>query len=964
MSYDEGSGPFFDGLEIGAISVKWVRRSRDGNTVVEIAQHDGIPLKEVRKIFNRHACEDGSTTIVTGQTAKALFDFPYRSETECLEKALSYLGLEPDILLSLGGETFSVYPLKDGMIKNIISTSKCAAGTGEFIVQQFRRMGMSLEEGIRAGKNGDIVPLATRCSVHCKSDATHKLNKGECTPGDIAKSLIHGLAKKVSEMVEVAQWPAQSMVINGGVALNDLFLEYFRSFFKDTNITVLKESAYLEAFGAALFASELSNDQILSDPGMINSSITAFDHLNPLKEADSYLDYRVQPCTQKTIIDGVPYILGVDAGSTTTKAVLLNHLDGSIGAACYLRTLGNPIQATKKCLDNLMGQVGEKTVKIIQAGVTGSAREMVSVYLDNCLSFNEIMAHARAAARESPDVDTVFEIGGQDSKFISFLNGVPVDYAMNEGCSAGTGSFLEESASLDMGVAVQDISDMAEGSKNPIAFGERCAAFINTDLRNALQQGAAREDVIAGLVYSIADNYLSRIVGQRHLGECLLLLGGVALNRSVALALATRLRQRVLVPPYPELMGSVGCALMTMDFLEDGRIEEHFLDLGDLVAGKMEIQDSFRCSTCENRCKIEKIGIRGKVYPSGGLCSKYERLRQDGTSDRGIDLIALRNKTMFTDFGAETIDNPRGTIGLPMALSTFELFPFYARLINELGYNAILSKPSKTGETKTIAPICHPCELAHGAVYDLMGRDVDYIFLPYVLEMKGTDESHLRYMCPSTTVIPDIIRAAFGEISEKILSPHIGLSGELLQTTLKEIGEMGPLLGLKKRFVEKACEKALYHYEKFKEEYRIRIGNVLEKTPPGPVIVLAGRPYVICASDVNLALPRKITSRGYHVVSADMLPLLDNHSHPRDVWHFTRQINNAIAHVQKNPDLFICLVSCFSCGPDAGVYHYCRQELKGHTFCYLEIDSHTAHAGFDTRVGAFLDIIEEQRRGD
>jgi len=230
--------------------------------------------------------------------------------------------------------------------------------------------------------------------------------------------------------------------------------------------------------------------------------------LKPLNNIGSLLDYRVESNSKTKIIANASYILGIDAGSTTTKAVLFNVEDNSIRASAYLRTLGNPILSVKKCLTNLIEQIGKVSINIIQCSVTGSAREMVSVYLDNCRSFNEILAHARAATEELPNVDTVFEIGGQDSEFISFLKGVPVDYAMNEGCSAGTGSFLEESASVDMGIPMENISDIALKSSHPIAFGKRCAAFINTDLRNALQQGAEQENVVAGLVYSIADSFL------------------------------------------------------------------------------------------------------------------------------------------------------------------------------------------------------------------------------------------------------------------------------------------------------------------------------------------------------------------------------------------------------------------------------------------------------------------------
>ena len=945
------------GLEIGAVSVKWSGRGSKGR-FSEIILHGGDPVKVVRQLFHQYQVTAESALVITGQPSKSILNLPYRSETECLEKALSHMGCEPDILLSLGGETFSLYPMKDHRIKNIIATSKCAAGTGEFIVQQFQRMGMTLEEGIRTGRKGQKVNLATRCSVHCKSDATHKLNKGECTPGDIAKSLISDLAKRVADMVDLSQWPSQTIALCGGLTLNPLFLEYFRDRFSDSKMMVFPQSPYLEAFGASLYAAELPAKPLYKD--LFKSKGAAFEHLKPLRDVQSLLDYRVSkknnPEKKKAF-----YILGVDAGSTTTKAVLMNTDDNTIGASCYLRTLGNPIQAVKNCMEALSEQMGDGDATIICAAATGSAREMVSVYLENCLSFNEILAHARAAAHEMPEVDTVFEIGGQDSKYISFQNGVPVDYAMNEGCSAGTGSFLEESASVDMGVKVMDISPLAEQSQSPIAFGERCAAFINTDLRNALQQGACREDVVAGLVYAIADNYISRIVGPRHMGQKVLFLGGVALNKSVGLAMAARTRRNILVPAHPELMGSLGAALKAKDLIREGREKEHHYTLSDFMSGEMEVKGIFSCKSCENKCKIRNIRIRGKNYPFGGLCSKYEKQRHGKNDGEGRDLIEVRNHLLFEIFGPITLKNPKGTIGIPMALTAYELFPFYAKLINALGFNAVLSKPSKEGNNKTIAPICYPCELVHGAVYDLKHRDVDFILIPHIIRMGDTFDNSMGHTCPSTTVIPDIISAAFKDLEKKLLAPHIGLSEDLKNTSIKEIGKLGDLLGINRTRAENAGEMAFDHYEKFQHTYQIRMAQEMNSIANEPAVVVAGRPYVVTSSDVNLALPKKITSRGYHALSIDMLPPLENARHKRDVWHFTRQVENAVAHVRKNPNLHICLVSCFSCGPDASMYHRIRQELAGRSFCYLEIDSHTAHAGFETRVGAFIDILEENR---
>ncbi len=954
---------FFEGLEIGSVSVKWVRRTQNGEIISEVIRHEGSPKEKIKQIFNRYNVDQNSKVVITGQATSSFLNLPYISEAECLEKALSYHKLKPDILLSLGGETFSVYPMKKGIIKNIISTTKCAAGTGEFLIQQLQRMGMTIEEGIEASLNGELTQLATRCSVHCKSDSTHKLNKGECKPEDIAKTLIHDLASKVSKMIDSAQWSTNLIVISGGVALNKIFIENLQDILSSSEIKVLPESPYLEVFGALLYASELQEEYPLIEKWFKNSSVE-FERHKPLKNVESYLDYRVNKNTQGKINKGDSYILGIDAGSTTTKAVLFNIVDDSVGASIYLRTLGNPVLATKQCIKGLLEQLGNKTVKVVQCGVTGSAREMVSVYLDSCRSFNEILAHARAAVEEVPDVDTVFEIGGQDSKFISFLKGVPIDYAMNEGCSAGTGSFLEESASVDMGIGVEEISEVAMKSLEPISFGERCAAFINTDLRNALQQGAKQEDVVAGLVYSIAENYISRIIGPRQVGKNLLFLGGVALNRSVALAIAAHLQQKVIVPAHPELMGSVGTALMSRDLLQEGVISERDFDLKKLESGYINLRKTFRCKSCENNCEIQNISIRGKIYPFGGVCSKYRLLRQKGEKIKeGQDLVAFRNKMMFEEFGVQNFDNPRGTIGLPMALTVYTLFPLYAKFINELGFNVEISHGSNADEIKALVSICYPCELVHREVDYLIKRNVDYIFIPREIEFEIPDGYLHSYTCPSTTTISDVVSAQFEDISEKIISPHVATSNHYIQTTLNEFGRIAVKVGRNFEDGIEAGQRAFTHnnnfWEKYREEGEIKLKEIIKE----PSVIIAGRPYVVYPPEVNIALPRKIVSRGYNAIPADMLNILPDgdHRYERNVWGYTQQIDNAVQYVKNNPNLYICLVSCFSCGPDGNMYHKFRHDLSGNTFCYLEIDSHTAHAGFETRVGAFLDIIEERR---
>ena len=682
-----------------------------------------------------------------------------------------------------------------------------------------------------------------------------------------------------------------------------------------------------------------------------------------MSSAAPLVDYRVKPRVDQALESNGHYIMGLDAGSTTTKAVLFNMDDASVGASCYLRTHGNPVAATKQCLRNLIDQIDGRPVRIVQAATTGSGRKITSVYLNNCLNFNEIMAHARAAAHEVPDVDTLFEIGGQDAKYISFQKGIPMDYAMNEGCSAGTGSFLEEAASVDMGIEVERISALAQESHSPLAFGERCAAFINTDLRNALQQGAGRKNVVAGLVYSIARNYLSRIVGVRQIGERLLFQGGVALNRSVAQALAALADRRIVVPQHPELMGCVGACLLARDRILEKNAPKKVYDLDHLVSGEMRENGTFRCSACENECQIVHFEVHGKRLPFGGRCTKYERIRQKRDQAlTGKNLMADGHRLMFETYGAVEVANPRGTVGIPLALSTFAFFPFYAKLLNTLGYKTVLSEPSPEGNAKTKGPICYPCELAHGAVHDLLQKKVDHIFMPHVIEGSGPSDSRHSYICSSTAIMPHIVREAFEDSGSKLLSPQIGFSQDLYRASIKQIVAMGRSLKISAKTCSQAARTAYDHFMQYQRNAWDQSAKALKQYRRQPTVIVTGRPYIICSTEANLALPSMITHRGYHVIGSNALPPCGPVASPRDVWFHTQQMMNAVRYARSNPNIYLVLVSCFSCIPDASMYHAIREALSGRVFCYLEIDSHTAHAGFETRVEAFLDIVEETVR--
>ena len=536
-------------MNLGALTVKVVAVRGDGREA-RVVPHQGRPLEVLQDLLAEPMFAGADYFGVSGHRG-------HISEVAAIQRALRELPGDFDAVVSLGGESFLVYLLADRRITNVLSHNKCAAGSGEFFVQQIGRMGLGLEEAIRRSFEGKVVPLASRCSVHCKSDITHKLNRQEATPEDILHTLHDSMASKVVALLEKAQRELKRVLLIGGMTQNAAMVAALREKLPTTEFAVLPESPWFEAWGSALDRAG-------------RAALPSAEYLGAdrrwviCRRCERYAD-RVEvigAAARQAPRDG-PLVLGVDAGSTTTKAILLDPATRGVVASHYTRTNGDPVAAVRECLRSLAGQAAEARVGLI--GTTGSARELIGAYLGTEHVYNEISAQAAGATHFAPDVDTIFEIGGQDSKYIYLRNGVPIDYAMNNACSAGTGSFLEESAQGDLGIAVADIAELALAGPAPVQFKATCAAFINSDIRLAQQEGHSRENILAGLVYAIAANYLNRVKGARYVGKKVFLQGGVALNRAVGHAFAHSVGRQIVIPSSPELLGALGVALLTLE---------------------------------------------------------------------------------------------------------------------------------------------------------------------------------------------------------------------------------------------------------------------------------------------------------------------------------------------------------------------------------------------------------------
>jgi predicted CoA-substrate-specific enzyme activase len=936
----------FAGFNIGAVTVKGVVL-RGAERIAAVAGHRGRPLRVLDEMLAGPEFADVAFVGVAGQ----LGDVP---EVAAIQRALQELAEGYDVVASLGGESFLVYTVVDGRIAHVLSPSKCAAGSGEFFVQQIGRMGIGLDEAVERSFAGRVVPLASRCSVHCKSDITHKLNRHEATPEDILRTLHDSMAGKVAALLEKAPRTARRVLLIGGVTRNAAMLAALRERQPATRFEVLPQSPWFEAWGCAL----LTRDR----PTHRRPQLAPAPRPGRLPPLGAFAgSVRVISAPPRLPPSGGPLILGVDAGSTTTKAILLDPATQQIVGSHYRRTAGDPVAATRGCLRALLDAIGDQPLGLVAA--TGSARELIGAYLGTAYVYNEISAHATGAAHFDGEVDTLFEIGGQDSKYILLRNGVPIDYAMNNACSAGTGSFLEESAQTDLGVATGDIARMALAAPAPVQFKTTCAAFINSDIRIAQQQGASREDIVAGLVYAIAGNYLNRVRGARPVGAKVFLQGGVALNAAVGHAFAQRLERPIVIPPNPELLGALGVALLAQARANGSLGAPHAL--AALLLPEMNLGGRFTCRACDMGCGIERFEVAGRKFPFGGRCSRYENGWKQGPRAAPVpDLVEQRAAILFAGARAAR-DRPAVAraraggkrLGIPRALTTHSLYPLYATFFGRLGFGVELSGIDPAGEAKANSAFCLPAQIAHGAVLDLIRREVDLVFLPHVSRMPQPPGAREAFLCPITQASPYFLTKAFPGV--RILSPLLDFTGGYHASTALEefvVRELG-ISGDAARIAWAAATEAQSAAERrLRELGRSALDSA---TAAGqPAILLAGHSYNAFTPEASQSVGRKLASMGVVTIPADCLT---PHGNGATAWHFANEILNAVGIAQRHPNVFLLCVGNFSCTIDAFTQAAFAAELGDKPHLVLEIDAHTADGGVQTRLEAFLDIVRSYR---
>ena len=965
----------YDGTPIAILVSKYYRIKGEP---LRAALHLLQPIiQQLPDIFKIALAATGNGGKIISQT----FEVPYENEFQAIARGVSILYPKVHTVLEIGGDS-SKYILLDKNPNSGVSgildyevNGDCAAGTGSFIDQQASRLLYNIEEVgdivIQAGKAANI---AGRCSVFAKSDMIHAQQKGY-QPPEILKGLCQAVVRNFKGTIIKGKDILPPVAFIGGLAANKGIVAALKDVlkFNDDSLLVPDFYAWMEAIGAAFIVSDLATTTPVLVFRQKLSKVThthqKFETLPPLQKDDIIL-LRNQINSEKQLPsdpdEKIDVYLGIDIGSVTTKLALIDEA-GDLIKGIYTKTLARPIEVVKAGLKEIKKEFGEK-VNIKGVGTTGSGRELIGELVGADIIKDEITAHKTGAMHISKiytqqQVDTIFDIGGQDSKYISIEDGIVVDFTMNEACAAGTGSFLEEQAEK-LGINIKnEFADLAFQSRTPIRLGERCTVFMEKEITPFLQRGADKKDIVAGLAYSIVTNYLNRVVRGRKIGNHIYFQGGTAYNNAVAAAFATVLKKKIIVPPHNGILGAIGVALLARDFTKRSQQSTTFWGF-DLDKIKYQLK-SFTCKGCTNFCDIQEFTVNGKKTYWGDKCSERYRKEIKLTHEPVIpDLIKLREQLLLESHKERNVSSP--SIGIPRSMYFYDQIPFWSTYFQEIGFRVVLSDETNrqivhAGVESRVAEPCFPITVAHGHIANLIDKKVDFLFIPNVIDAETRDIHTNSYFCPWGQTLCFVIKFTpkFMSYKDKILAPNIRYRfGK--DRVKKDFHEVARILDVPLQKSNQAIDSAYEVWNEFQRKLKQlgrqainTVNDVLDKA-----IILIGRPYNIYDPIINLNIPNKLrTHYGINTIPLDFLPIDDIDI--RDInenmyWNYGQKIIKTARWSSQFENFHLIYITNFKCGPDSYIKHYVREAAKK-PYLTIQFDEHGNDAGIITRCEAYLD---------
>ena len=987
----------FIGIDIGSASSDVVVLDENCNVIISDYQRtQGRPIATVREqlggIFEQIRSVDVGGTAITGSAGRFLAKLTgigFVNEVPAQAAAICHLypQYQQATIIEMGGQDSKLIFISRqngvGIVRDFALNTVCAAGTGAFLDQQAQRLGVDIENqfGCLALQSSNVPRMAGRCSVFAKSDMIHL--QQQATPlCDIIAGLCLALAGNLKSNLGCGREFVRPMIFTGGVAANIGVVRSIEQVFEldAGQLKVPAEHFFTGAIGAVLVSKTKGDpesngqihlekiDQFLERRGF---GLKDAPRLQPLSEPkgagpkSEVFDYLLAQAAEP-----IEAYLGVDVGSISTNVAVIDNRKRVLAKA-YLMTAGRPLEAVREGLE-IVGAKTAGKVKILGAATTGSGRYLTGDFIGADVVINEITAQAAGASIVNPGVDTIFEIGGQDSKYISLENGVVVDFEMNHACAAGTGSFLEEQ-SQRLGININgQFAELALKSRLPIKLGERCTVFMESDLLSYQQQGAGTEELVAGLSYSIVANYLNRVVGRRKIGDNICFQGGTAFNKAVWSAFEKVIGKPIMVPDHHEVTGAIGAAAIAAEHMRKaGKIESSFRGFDNLVSIEYTVE-SFSCSHCPNHCEIKKVQLpKADPLYYGSRCDRYNlKKKTNKHDDFGAFEYRRRKLLEFAELGTAAENRSQTKIGIPMALINHQFLPLFARFFKSLGFDVVISGMTdkrivRMGVESVTAQPCFPVKVAYGHIAELIEKQVDYIFIPSIVSMPvDYRQNKHNQLCPYVQSLGYQVKAAFaGKLGRtKIISSVIRM-GEGTGLLRKSFVDLAGKLG-SGGDVRAAIKQALGAQAKFEQAVKDKGKEILGKLGDGQkLFVLISRPYNGCDDGVNLRVPAKLSELGLDLIPMDMLdlqaaPLTDQALHSKVYWSYGQKILRAAEIIKNDSRLFAIYLSNFGCGPDSFLQTFFRDIMSPKPALQLEIDEHSADAGVLTRLEAFVESLK------
>ncbi|MCH3962793.1 MAG: 2-hydroxyacyl-CoA dehydratase [Clostridium sp.] len=982
---------FHVGLDVGSTTVKIVVSDIKDSIVYNKYQRHFSDIKSTISRVIRDAYEklkDSDITIMVtgsgGLSVSKWLNIPFIQEVVACTNTIEKFIPQTDVAIELGGEDAKITFFEDGVDQRM--NGSCAGGTGAFIDQMASLLQTDAEGLNELAKNYRVIyPIAARCGVFAKTDVQPLLNEGAAKE-DIAVSIFQSVVNQTISGLACGKTIKGNVAFLGGPLY---FLSELRKRFIDTlgltedQVIFPNNSQLFVALGAAISSKDkriITFESLVDRLSHLSDTLTdEVQTLRPLFKDNGELR-RFKERHSNSVVEreslenysGNCYF-GIDAGSTTTKAVLISE-NGKLLYSFYGSNNGNPLRSSVEILRDIYGKL-PKDVKIVNSAVTGYGEALIKSALSVDIGEVETVSHYKAAQFFQPGVDFILDIGGQDMKCLKIRDGVIDNIMLNEACSSGCGSFIETFAN-SLNMKIEDFAKSAETSKRPVDLGSRCTVFMNSKVKQAQKEGLSVGDISAGLSYSVIKNALFKVIkirDPRELGKKIIVQGGTFYNDAVLRAFELISEREVIRPDIAGLMGAFGAAIIS---------KERYNPSYTSTLLKREQLKNFnaktamnRCGRCANNCLLTINEFSdGHKFVSGNRCERGIGIQNTGNDIP--NLFDYKYRRIFNYVPLKKDEAFRGQVGIPRVLNLYENYPFWFTFFTKLGFRVELSPRSTKDiyalgiETIPSESACYPAKLVHGHIMSLINRGIKFIFYPCIpYEQKEQKKADNHYNCPMVTSYPEVIKNNMDVLSEENINfknPFLPLDdrNRLIDRLFEEFGEFN----IPKGEIREAVEAAYREDRCVKEDIRKKGTEVIEylRETGKTGIVLAGRPYHI-DPEINHGIPNIITSYGMAVLTEDSVAHLGVVERPLrvvDQWVYHSRLYSAASFVAVQDNLELIQLNSFGCGLDAVTTDQTQEILNRYEKLYtvLKIDEVSNLGAIKIRIRSLKAALEERKK--